>query len=77
MTAGNKQDICRQFTQPVHPVPRIETLKPVPLRMIDDLTDLFKQRRRRPPGMAAAPLPADPQKPNTLTGGAAAALDFD
>lgn len=33
--------------------------------------------RRKPPGTAAAPIPADPRKPNTLTGGAAAALDFD
>ncbi|MBO9669221.1 MAG: hypothetical protein J7485_01760 [Sphingobium sp.] len=77
MMAGNKQAIYRQFAQPVRPLPRIETFRGVQLRMIDDLVDLLKQRRRRPPGTAAAPIPADPKKPNTLTGGAAAALDFD
>ncbi len=75
--AGKKSDIDRQFTKPVRPLPKIERLAADHLRMLEDLTERLKQRRRRPPGTAAAPVPADPNKPNTLSGGAAAPLEFD
>lgn len=37
----------------------------------------MRRRGRRRDGEAGAGIPADPRKPNTLSGGAAAALDFD
>jgi hypothetical protein len=74
---AGKDDIERYFRQRARPAPEIKRIATVPLRMIEDLTDLFKNRRRKPPGTAAAPIPADPNKPDTLSGGAAAPLEFD
>jgi hypothetical protein len=65
---AGKNDIYRQ---------EIARMAAVHLRMLEDLTDRFKMRRRKPPGTAAAPIPADPNKPDTLSGGAAAPLEFD
>jgi hypothetical protein len=74
---AGKSDIYWHFERPVRPVPQIARFHPVQLRMIADLAALIQQRRRKPPGTAAAPIPADPNKPNTLSGGAAAPLEFD
>ncbi len=74
--AGKRSDIYRHFKLPEHRPPVRIALDPLLLRMIADLA-VRLPRRRKPPGTAAAPLPADPRKPDTLSGGAAAALEFD
>lgn len=80
--AGKHDDIYRHFRLPEREPPSRAVLEAIQqrmnaqLRMIADLA-IRHQRRRKPPGTAAAPVPADPRKPDTLSGGAAAALDFD
>ncbi len=87
--AGKRSDIYRHFRVTEQDVPAFDPARtahfpdPAQLRIMADahlrmIADLAARiYRRKPPGTAAAPIPADPRKPNTLTGGAAAALDFD
>jgi hypothetical protein len=81
--AGKRRDIYRHFKLPERELPVLALVESwhrhqtAHLRMIADLVAHMQRGRRRPPGTAAAPIPADPRKPNTLSGGAAAPLEFD